>query len=321
VVRKILALITLACAAAAPGAAQTESSSRATAWVDSSRFVIGDPIHVHLSVRTPAGVTVRPLISDSLAGFTVLERPAMRQASDSITDGMLVVARYDSGNAVIPPLSFALSRAGIPDSTIIASNPVSLTITTVAVDTTKDIRDLKPVENIPLSWLEILEYAGIAVAAVGLVVLAWWYWKKRKSRQGPAAEQKIIRPAHMIAFEQLAQLKEKKLWQQGLVKEFYSEVTEIFRRYLENRYTMMAMEETTDEIVNGLRHLRFPDQMLGTAEGVLRRADLVKFAKYLPVPAENEEMITVVHDLVDRTKIVAMTPVSEGEGKQVHAGN
>jgi hypothetical protein len=98
-------------------------------------------------------------------------------------------------------------------------------------------------------------------------------------------------------------------------------VTEIFRRYLENRYAMMAMEETTDEIVNGLRHLRFPDQMLGTAEGVLRRADLVKFAKYLPVPAENEEMITVVHDLVDRTKIVAMTPVSEGEGKQVHAGN
>jgi hypothetical protein len=321
VVRKILALVTLACTVSASGSAQTETPSRATAWVDSSRFVIGDPIHVRLSVRTPAGVAVRPLIGDSLGGFTVLERPTLRRTNDTLTDGVLVVAKYDSGDAVIPPLPFSVSRAGVPDSTIISSNPVPLTVSTVAVDTTKDIRDLKPVVDIPLSWQEILLYAGIALAVVGLAVLGWWYWKKRKAREGQAPEQKLVRPAHVIAFEQLAQLKDKKLWQQGLVKEFYSEVTEIFRRYLENRYSMMAMEETTDQIMGGLRHLRFPDGMLGTAEKVLRRADLVKFAKYLPVPAENDEMITVVHDLVDKTKIVAMSPANEGERTRDHAGD
>jgi hypothetical protein len=321
VVKRLAAVACFSIALAAPVLAQADGNSRATAWVDSTHYLIGDPIHVHISVRTPAGTAVHPLIGDSLGGFAILERPALRIASDTISDGMLVVAKYDSGDAVVPPIPFALLRAGVPDSTIISSNPVPLTVSTVQVDTTKEIRDLKPVVDIPLSWQEILLYAGITLVVAALAYLAWWYWRKRKARRGAPEEVKITRPAHLIAFEQLAHLKDKKLWQQGMVKEFYSEVTEIFRRYLENRYAMMAMEETTDEIMGGLRHLRFPDQMLGTAENILRRADLVKFAKYLPVPAENEEMITVVHELVDKTKIVAMTPVAGGEGKQAHAGN
>jgi hypothetical protein len=321
VVKRLSALVCLALAATMPLLAQGEAGSRATAWVDSARYIVGDPIHVHLSVRTPAGTTVHPLIGDSLGGFTILERPALRRANDSISDGMLVVAKYDSGDAVVGPLSFALLRDGVADSTIITSNPVSLTVSTVQVDTTKEIRELKPVVDIPLTWQEILLYAGIAVVAAAVAFLAWRFWKKRKARRGAVEEAKPSRPAHVIAFEQLARLKDKKLWQQGQVKEFYSEVTEIFRRYLENRYAMMAMEETTDEIMGGLRQLRFPDQMLGSAEHILRRADLVKFAKYLPAPDENEEMITVVHDLVDRTKIAAMTPAAGEEGKQAHAGN
>ena len=77
---------------------------------------------------------------------------------------------------------------------------------------------------------------------------------------------------------------------------------------------MQAMEETTDEILAGLRKLRFPEEMSGTAERILRRADLVKFARFEPGIADHEEMITVIHDFVDRTKIVQMTPVSAGEG-------
>jgi hypothetical protein len=321
VVRTAVIVLGLALSCGPAVNAQTAAPARATAWVDSSHFVVGDPIHVHLLVRTQRGVSVRPLMGDSLDGFTVLGRPALKQSSDTTVDGSFVVARYDSGDAIVPPVSFSISRGGVADSTIIASNPVSLTVSTVAVDTTKDFRDLKPVVDIPLTWGEILEYALIGLAVAAVAFFAWRYWKKRKLKRGQVAEVKPLRPAHVIAFEQLAQLKDKKLWQQGMVKEFYSEVTEIFRRYLENRYSMMAMEETTDEIMGGLRSLRFPDVMFGTAEKVLRRADLVKFAKYLPVPAENEEMIAVVHDLVDKTKIVAMTPVSEGEGVEGNAGN
>ena len=172
---------------------------------------------------------------------------------------------------------------------------------------------------IPVSLADMLLYGGGGVLLLALLYAAWRYWKRRKARNdGEPGYVPPPRPAHEIAFEQLAVLKGKKLWQQGLIKQYYSEATEIFRRYLENRYALQAMEETTDEILAGLRKLRFPDPMLGTAERVLRRADLVKFAKFEPGIADHEEMITVIHDFVDRTKIVRMTPVPGG-GEQVAA--
>jgi len=85
---------------------------------------------------------------------------------------------------------------------------------------------------------------------------------------------------------------------------------------------MQAMEETSDEILSGLQKLRFPDGMVSDADKILRRADLVKFAKYQPALPEHEEIFTVVHDFVDKTKIVQMAPVSQEELKvTADAGN
>ena len=75
----------------------------------------------------------------------------------------------------------------------------------------------------------------LVVLALGY--LGYRYWKKRKAASGDAAYTPPPRPAHIIAIDELGALKAKKLWQQGHVKEYYSELTEILRRYFENRYT------------------------------------------------------------------------------------
>ncbi|MEW6512117.1 MAG: hypothetical protein AB1428_14295 [Bacteroidota bacterium] len=305
-------------------AAGQEGEFWARASVDSSNYLVGDWITVRVDLRYPRGITLRPDIPDTLEGFHILQRRPLQEVSDTSAQAGVVVARYDSGTAILPPLRYIAVVPGEKGVRTVSTNAVVLTVRTVPVDTTQDIRDVKPPLSIPLTLAEILEIAGIVLLVAAATYGGYRYWKRRKASKGKAeaAYAPPARPAHEIAFEQLALLREKRLWQQGRIKEFYSEVTEVFRRYLENRYAMQAMEETTDEIVEGLRRLRFPDGMLAEAERILRRADLVKFAKYQPALQEHDEMFTVVYHIVDKTKIVAMTPAAAQETHTVaHAGS
>jgi hypothetical protein len=308
----LLAALALLSAAAAQG-----TRLAAYARADSSSYLVGDWITLRVDLVHPKGAVPAPVLADSAGGFQVLQRRPLVPTSDTTSSTAFVVAKYDSGLATFPPVDFSVTIPGETSPRTVSTNPVVLTVRTVPVDTSKDIRDLKPPMSIPLTLAEILEYGGGGLLLVALLYAGWRYWKRRQARKAGAAGAYVPppRPAHEIAFEQLALLKEKKLWQQGFLKQYYSEATEIFRRYLENRYTLQAMEETTDEILAGLRKLRFPDAMLGTAERILRRADLVKFAKFEPGIADHEEMITVIRDFVERTKIVQMTPVSPAEEK------
>jgi hypothetical protein len=88
---------------------------------------------------------------------------------------------------------------------------------------------------------------------------------------------------------------------------------------MENRYQAMALERTTDEILDDLRRLRMPDDLIRKAESLLRRADLVKFAKHQPVVPEHEESLKAVYDFVERTKIVE-EPVTPGQGGKNDVG-
>lgn len=307
--------------AGAPAAAQIPGLG-ARAIVDSTRYRVGDWIHVRVELRHPRGTTLRPAVGDSLGGFLVLEKLPLVARNDTMTTTGCVVAKYDSGTATLPPIGYV---AVIPGDTArrIETDSLVFDVRTVAVDTSKEFRALKPPLSIPLSAAEILAGAAVLLLLVAGAYAGYRYWRKRRARGGKAVEAPAPpdRPAHLVALEQLAALKEKKLWQRGMVKEFYSEITEIFRRYLENRYSMMAMEETSDEILEGMRQRRFPGHMLDEAERILRRADLVKFAKYQPVASENEEMFTVVGDIVEKTKIVQMTAAAAPPQKaDAHAG-
>jgi hypothetical protein len=282
----------------------------ARASVDSTHYRVGDYIRVKVELHHPRGTVIRHATADSLGSFQVLERLPLEPRNDTATTTGVVVAKYDSGSATLPALSFT---AVVPGDTgrVVLSNTLQFDVTTVPVDTSKDFKDLKPPLSVNLTTAEILGGTALILILAAAGYLGWKYYKRWRKRRDLKDDRPEIpeRPAHVIALEQLAILKEKKLWQKGLVKEFYSEITEIFRRYLENRYAMMAMEETSDEILHGMRQRKFPAHMMEEAEKILRRADLVKFAKYQPVAEENEEMFKVVGDIVDRTKIVQMTPV------------
>jgi hypothetical protein len=288
----------------------------ARARIDSTEYLVGDAITVHVILSHPAGVTFQPTVGDSLGAFSVIGRTPFRQMGETATATELVVAKYDSGAAAIPAISFLYSLRGDTGSRTVSTNGLFASVQTVPVDTAAEIKDLKPPVSIPIPLWEIALYAGVVLVAGGLGYLLYRFWKRRRQSRGGEAFVPPARPAHVIALEELGKLKERHLWQQGLIKQYYSEVTEIFRRYIENRYRLMALEETTDEILDGLGKLRMSEDLLGRGSEILRRADLVKFAKHQPGVTEHEETLKFVYEFVDRTKITEMTPVSavEAEG-------
>ena len=98
------------------------------------------------------------------------------------------------------------------------------------------------------------------------------------------------------------------MWQQGNVKGFYSEATEIVREYFEGRYGIMALELTSDEVFAQIRRFSLEAEVMKVIESFFLDADLVKFAKYMPVPSENEDVIPKGLGIVERTKPVAEVP-------------
>ena len=154
--------------------------------------------------------------------------------------------------------------------------------------------------NIPIGLAEIALYAAIVLALAGLMYLGHWLWKRRKRTPEERAAATPLRPAHVLALEELAEVKEKKLWQSGHVKEYYSEITEVVRRYFERRYQIPALEETTDEILEAVRP-HIPADLIATVDSMLRSADLVKFAKQQPGVSEHEAAMTTAYDIVNKT--------------------
>ena len=283
----------------------------ARARVDSTTYVIGDPITVHVEIAHRKATSFTMLVGDTVNGFYVLDRQPFQQTAETLAAARLTITKYDSGRAIFPGVPILYSVPGDTAPHTATTNPLLLTISTVAVDTTKEFKDVKPPLSISLTFAEIATYLGIILLISALVYFIYRYWKKKQAQKTGQVYVPPPRPAHTMALEELAMLKEKKLWQQGLIKEYYTEGTEIIRRYFERRYRFMALEQTTDEIMGDLRrHVQAPE-VLSQTESLLRRADLVKFAKYQPGIPEHEKLMSDAFELVDKTKAIAHAPVAD----------
>ena len=102
--------------------------------------------------------------------------------------------------------------------------------------------------------------------------------------------------------QRLINLEDKKLWQGGKFKEYHVRLSEIVREYLENRYEILAMEQTTEEILDDLKPIRLDQNVRANLKDLLQLMDLVKFAKMQPTDSENLAVIAWSKNLIEKTK-------------------
>ncbi len=123
----------------------------------------------------------------------------------------------------------------------------------------------------------------------------------KRKKLTPKKKVVVKLPAHAIALNSLNSLQEKKLWQQGLIKEYHSEITEIIRKYFEERFNLPALELTTSEATQLLRQRKEAGPVLDITYDFLTNADMVKFAKFEPMASVNEEMMKQAYEIVNKT--------------------
>ncbi len=200
----------------------------------------------------------------------------------------LFVTSFDSGVFTVPQFPFMYFSG--TDTVIIYTDSLLLYSATLPVDTLQGFKDITNPLDVPFSIWEIAPYALIAlmIIAAGLGLYLWIKrLKKKKPEEKPAPI--ITEPAHIIALRELQALKEKKLWQQGQIKNYYIELTDIIRRYLHGRFAIDATEMTTEEILSSLKLTDCNHESIIAITRLLRQADLVKFAKAKPIENENED--------------------------------
>lgn len=293
--RKPLLIFFLFCAALLLGAQELAVKAR----LDGNEFAIGDWITVHVELVHPKGAQFTA--PESLEGFQVIQPFQVKKRDDTHSEGTLVVARYEDGEATLPEFALDCAVPGETAHRTLKTEAFKLTIRAVNVDASQEIKDLKPPLAIPWTLREIMLYvlAGLAVLAAAYGVFR--LWKRFSSRKEGLAPALPPRPAHLVALEELDALQAKKLWQQGLVKEHHSEATEILRRYFENRFQILALEQTTDEILLALSQRPEAVPIRESAASILNLADLVKFAKYQPIATEHEKVVEEARAIVQKT--------------------
>jgi hypothetical protein len=166
------------------------------------------------------------------------------------------------------------------------------------------LKDIKGPNEIPpdyLFWIIVIVLcAGLLYATYYFIMK---YYKKRKEellKNKPA----VITPPYETALIKLNELEQKQLWQNGFIKEYHTDITEIIRNYFEEQFRLPALELTTSEIINLLDKNKVFSRIKDLTFSFLSNADMVKFAKFVPMDHVNAEMMKQAKEIVNATKTV-----------------
>jgi hypothetical protein len=286
----------------------------AEAILTNNQIRIGEQVQLKLAVRYMEGsqksVVTWPLLKDTITGKieiikadTIVTILANRASVLYEQSRLITITAFDSGSYTIPPQQF------IVDKDTVQTDPLLFYVTSIPVDTTKPIKDIKGIYDVPAA--PVIAEAGTnwwiwtigALLILGAAFTVYYFTRKKdlEPEPVPVISRRIL--PHEKYLEQLAELGRKKPWMHGELKQYHIALTEILRSWLVERYRMHAKEMTTTEIIRILHSLRADSSSIMQLERVLRLADLVKFAKGIPHDEENENNINLAINFIQATAV------------------
>lgn len=225
----------------------------------------------------------------------------------------LLVQPWDSGEVVINNIAIV---SGIDT---FRSNPIVLKVYTVDVDSMTTVHDFMPHATQKRhfwDWVPDVIYNYWWAFLIGLLaiaggVVAYFLHRKGGLRQVLATPAKPV-PPYEKAISQLNILRTRNLCEKGQEKEYYTELTEILRQYLEGRFGINAMEMTTPQIKRAV-YATVPEKSASAMMNeILEMADYVKFARMRPLPEDNARAFSQAMQFVENTK-PEPEPVADGK--------
>ena len=256
------------------------------AEIDTTNIRIGEQFQLKISVDETQNVIIPKI---QLKGLEVIDSTRIDTIKNSLIRRYILTG-FDSGAFYIPQQQiFVKNQAFLTDSLLI-------NIATIAIDTTKLKKfPIKSIKKEPYTFDDFRIYIYLILAILAIIGF-WIYWfviRKRKETEDAPTYRTL--PPFEEAILRLNELDEKLLWQNNKIKEYYSELTEIVRGYIERELKVPALENTTDEVLAMIKDFKNADSIETSKETIkklkdlLREADLVKFAKSKPLAIEIED--------------------------------
>lgn len=309
-----LAGIALSAIAFAGSIQSAEAKMSIKASVDSSQMVMGQQMAIKLDILDNADASAQVLVDKSSFPAEVEMVDWIYGDTTEIGNGLvemrraLIIQSFDSGVYVIPPFIM------VNGTDTVRSNELTLKVNPVDVSQMTDINPIAPPANFYSKWYDwlpdwITEYwlwfiLAIIVIAAGICA---YLIMTRKVAVNILPQKKRL-PPDRIALDRLKALKEEQLWERGQEKEYYTQLIDILREYLQERFGINAMEMTSSQILNALRkneETRMPHDYM---RKVVEIADYVKFAKVRPLPDDNVRSWQNALQFVEETRPAEPTP-------------
>ncbi len=290
------------------------SFSQVKTEVDTTKIKIGEQINFKINIEAdstalvvfPEGQTFMPLELDE-----ALEIDTTKKDTKFLLSRIYKLTQFDSGAYTIP-------RQKI----LIGDNPfftdsLKVEVNTVEVDTTKQkLYDIKPIIEVEKSGSNWWKWILGAIAAIALVafLLYWFIWRKKPLTE---EEEIALLPPYDRAKLAIQKLDESQYLMRSKVKDYYSELTFIIRKYLDEKVYDRALESTTDQLIDRLQLLKEGNQIpltkdtIKNIEAILKRADLVKFAKSSPDTVLAEMDKATIDKEIDAVKASLPEPTEE----------
>ena len=256
------------------------------AEIDTTNIRIGEQFQLKISVDETQNVIIPKI---QLKGLEVIDSTRIDTIKNSLIRRYILTG-FDSGAFYIPQQQiFVKNQAFLTDSILI-------NIATIAIDTAKVKKfPIKSIKKEPYTFDDFRIYIYLILAILAIIGF-WIYWfviRKRKETEDAPTYRTL--PPFEEAILRLNELDEKLLWQNNKIKEYYSELTEIVRGYIERELKVPALENTTDEVLAMIKDFKNADSIETSKETIkklkdlLQEADLVKFAKSKPLAIEIED--------------------------------
>ncbi len=291
-----------------------QTSPTLTSEVDTTTIKIGEQIMWQVTVEVdttaqvifPEGQTFSPL--ETVEAF---ETDTTRKKSRMLLQKIYALTQFDSGSYKLPEQRIEIDGKGY------FTDSMRIEVATVSVDTlAQNLYDIKPLMEVEKSnagfWKILL---GILLGL--LIIGGLFYWFVLRKKPLTEEEKVALLPPYDRALLELKQLENSKYLIQDEYKQYYSELTDIVRSYLEEDVHVSALESTTDELITKLEllkdagELKLDDDTLNQFKNILKTADLVKFAKSKPPTSIAEQDRKSIEQIVIKTHEALPEPTEE----------
>lgn len=281
---------------------------------EKNKLEIGEPVSVKLTIDFPAEKSnqqiILPMVTDSAKlgeGIEIWETSPPIDTFFEASNGSYIkhieqdftIASFDTGLVDLYPLK------AVFDGDTIYSNAVTISISAMPLEADTSTKALKPIEEDPFTtwekimiWLKTFWWIILIIILIPIIILIVIYFIKKKPKK---IEVKEVIPLNVRTLDELDKIEAAKLWQENKYKRYYSRITGVIWEYLAERYEIATFEKTSDEILEQLKFKAVTKDQFIQLQKLMELADLVKFAKTIPSPTDNESALKIAREFIHAT--------------------